>query len=101
VSYCPRCGIPGGGSDKSGRSLPNHVCGGSPCVIEDLSIYMSPETIARMEREEAEQREFAAQLAATIAAEIAEVERLEAERDVVEERRQSEMRNLVKRERTV
>ena len=54
-----------------------------------------------MEREEAEQREFAVQLAATIAAEIAEVERQEAERDAAEERRQLEMRNLVKRERTV
>lgn len=101
MSYCPRCGIPGGGSDKNGRSLPNHVCGGIPCVLVDPLTYLSPEAVARFERLESEQRESAAEVAATIAAEIAEVERQEAERDAAEERRQLEMRNLVNRERTV
>jgi hypothetical protein len=81
--------------------LSNHVCDGNPCVAVDPLAYLSPETLARLEREEMEQRERAVVVAATIAAELAEIERLEAERDAAEERRQFEMRNLVRRERTV
>ncbi len=27
MSYCPKCGCAAGGSDRTGRVLPNHICG--------------------------------------------------------------------------
>lgn len=89
MSECPRCGVYGGGTDRTGHIRPNHMCRHNQFDVPIGYAELDPERLAEAQKFHEECQEIVARGRA----EMAEAAEAAAAAEEAEERRQQQMRD--------